>query len=111
MPAVKYRLLVGERVLQLHRHSGCTHNWQLIRGGSGGTLPGNIIQQHMAVCMKVSAVALQLNGNVLVGTLLLSQSDAGDKLGCTIPCAGGGVALPIIIILLYKGGELLLYGW
>ena len=48
---------------------------------------------------------------MLVGILLLLQSDAGDKLGCTIPCAGGGVALPIIIILLHKGGELLLYGW
>ena len=32
--------------------------------------------------MKVSPVALKLCGSVLVGILLLSQSDAGDKLGC-----------------------------
>ena len=32
--------------------------------------------------MKVSAAALTLCGSVLVGTLLLLQSDAGDKLGC-----------------------------
>ena len=32
--------------------------------------------------MKVSAAALKLCGGVLVGTLLLSQSDAGDKLAC-----------------------------
>ena len=32
--------------------------------------------------MKVSAAALKLCGSMLVGTLLLSQLDAGDKLGC-----------------------------
>ena len=32
--------------------------------------------------MKVSAAALKLCGSMLVGLWLLSQSDAGDKLGC-----------------------------
>ena len=32
--------------------------------------------------MKVSAAALKLCGSVLVGTLVLSLSDDGDKLGC-----------------------------
>ena len=38
---------------------------------------------------------LKLDGCVLIDTLLLSQSDAGDKLGCSILCAGGGMALQI----------------
>ena len=33
-----------------------------------------------------------------------------NKLACTIPCAGRGVALQVTFILLYKGGDLLLYG-
>ena len=33
-------------------------------------------------CVKVSVAALKLCDSVLVGTLLLSQSDAGNKLGC-----------------------------
>ena len=73
-------------------------------------LTGDLIQRQVAVYMKVSAMALQLDGSVLVGTLMLSQLDAGNKLGCTIPCAGRGVALQVTFILLYKGGELLLYG-
>lgn len=43
--------------------------------------------------MKVSAAELQLEASMLVGALLLSQSDPGDKLGSTIPCAGGGEEL------------------
>ena len=44
-------------------------------------LTGDLIQRRVAVYMKVSAVALQLDGSVLVGTLMLSQLDAGTKLG------------------------------
>ena len=46
-------------------------------------------------CMKVSTEALKLDCCMLVGTLLQSQMDNGDKLGCTILSAGGGVALQI----------------
>ena len=37
-------------------------------------LTGDLIQRRMAVYMKVSAVALQFDGSVLVGTLMLSHS-------------------------------------
>ena len=39
--------------------------------------------------------SIKLHCCMLVGTLPLSKSDSGDKLGCTILCAGGGVALRI----------------
>lgn len=44
-------------------------------------------------CMKVSTASLKLDGCILVSTLLLSQSDDGDKLGYTILCAGGEMEL------------------
>lgn len=44
-------------------------------------------------CMKVNKAALKLDGCILVGTLLLSQLDIGDKLGFTILCADGGTVL------------------
>ena len=47
----------------------------------------------VGACMKVSTASLKLYGCILVSTLLLSQSDDDDKLGYTILCAGGGMAL------------------
>ena len=49
-------------------------------------------------CIKVSTGSLKLDGCMLVGTLLLSQSDTGNKLGCTILCGGGGVALQMLLL-------------
>ena len=34
---------------------------------------------------------------MLFGTSVLSQLGTDDKLGCTTPCSGGGVALGIFV--------------
>ena len=40
--------------------------------------------------LKVSVAAFKLNSCILLGTtLLLLQSDTGNKLGCMVSCAGG----------------------
>ena len=47
-----------------------------------------------AACVKVSVVALNLNGCMLIGTkLMVSQLASGDKLDCAVPCVGRGAAL------------------
>ena len=63
-------------------------------------LTGDLIQQGIgsksAICRdwhEVEYSSIKLIGCMLVGTLLLSQGGIGDKMGCTILCAGGGVAL------------------
>lgn len=48
-------------------------------------------------CMKASITALKFNSCAVCWlvrtTLMLSQLDTGNKLGCAVPCGGAGVAL------------------